>query len=127
MNPSNTSLDGSSDLETALSEEYSNSNNFSDGEIYLKLRQYSTQANRSAGVEFAEKCIKSRISKSKRSDYERLLGSESLFSAFDALRVFPGLWYGFQIGHKWMKCEEVNKRLSPLRDANRSTVDSALP
>jgi hypothetical protein len=104
---------GSSDLEAALSEEYSNSNNFSDGEIYLKLRRYSTQVDRSAGAEFAEKCMKSRLSKSKGSDYERLLKNGPLLAAFDDLRVFPGLWYGFQIRHEWMKCEEVIGSFAP--------------
>ena len=109
-------LDGSTDLQTALSDEYSNSANFSDGEIYLRLREYSMQTNRSAGTSFAEKCMLSRLSRDKRNDLKQLLKHRPLVAALDALRVFPGLWYGFQIGHKWInKCVEVIAIKPPKR------------
>jgi hypothetical protein len=93
-----------------LTDEYANSVNFSDGEIYLKLRQYGTQIERTEGTIFAEKCMMSRLSNDKRNDLQRLLKHKSLVAALDALRPFPGLWYGFQLGHKWMKFVEVSER-----------------
>jgi Protein of unknown function (DUF3723) len=113
-------------LQIALSEEYSNPINFSDGEIYLKLRYYSRQADRSAGIEFANKCMMSRLSNDKRADYEKLIKNKPLVAAFDALRVFPGLWYGFQITRKWWKCDEVTDTSIYRDDVNRQIVDSML-
>jgi hypothetical protein len=96
-------------LESALADEYSNSINFSDGEIYLKLRQYNTLTDRLEGTLFAEKCMMSRLSKDKRKDLKLMLKNKSLIVALDALRVFPGVWHGFQLGHKWPKIAEVSE------------------
>ena len=96
-------------LRTALSEEYSNSVNFSDGEIYLKIQEYKHDPGRHLGTIFAEKCLWTRLSKDKRKDLKRILKHKAFSAAFDALRVFPGLWVGFRIDHNFMpmKCDEV--------------------
>lgn len=96
-------------MESALADEYSNSINFSDGEIYLKLRQYNTLTDQSEGTHFAEKCMMSRLSRDKRKDFKLMLKNKSLIAALDALRVFPGVWHGFQLGHKWPKIVEVSE------------------
>ncbi|KAF2178253.1 hypothetical protein K469DRAFT_599807, partial [Zopfia rhizophila CBS 207.26] len=95
-------------LRTALSEEYSNSVNFSDGEIYLKIQEYKHDPGRHLGTIFAEKCLWTRLSKDKRKDLKRILKHKAFSAAFDALRVFPGLWVGFRIDHNFMpmKCDE---------------------
>ncbi|OCK94682.1 uncharacterized protein K441DRAFT_559443, partial [Cenococcum geophilum 1.58] len=103
-------LDGSEDLQKALSDEYLNSVNFSDGEIYLKIRYYTMLmlTTRSAGTSFALKCMWNRLSKDKRSDLKQLLKHAPIAAKLDALAVFPGLWCGFQICHKWInKCDEL--------------------
>lgn len=112
---SNIPLDGSADLQTALSEEYSNSINFSDGEIYLKYRYYDKQKPPSKENVYAKMCMLSRLDQPKRGDFNQLLKHEAFLAAFDALQVFPGLWYGFQIAHKWvgMKCDEVIAKALP--------------
>jgi hypothetical protein len=104
-------------LLTSLSEEYSDSINFSDGEIYQKICQYKDDPDQSSDTVFAEKRLWARLSKSKRRDLRQFLKSP-LAAGFDALRVIPGLWGGFRIGHKFMamKCDEVNimPHLRPL-------------
>ncbi|KAF4451416.1 hypothetical protein F53441_5584 [Fusarium austroafricanum] len=82
--------DASEDLKTSLSEEYSNSVNFSDGEIFLKLRHYHDNANKKTGTVFAEKRMWGRL------------------TGLDALRTIPGLFTGFRIEHRFMamKCHE---------------------
>ncbi|KAM9873936.1 hypothetical protein VDGL01_12000 [Verticillium dahliae] len=100
--------DASEELKTALSEEYSNSANFSDGEIFLKLRQYGTMIDKQTGTIFAEKRMWGRLSKEKRKDLKQILKQEVIITALDALRVLPGLFAGFRIEHRFvaMKCPE---------------------
>ncbi|KAI9772442.1 MAG: hypothetical protein M1840_000645 [Geoglossum simile] len=103
--------DTSSDLKQALSEEYSNSVDFSDSEIYQKIRQYRSYTNKSTEIMFAEKRWWARLhGKNKRKDLKQLLKHERLTAAFDALLVIPGIWGGLRIGvlHKLiaMKCDE---------------------
>ncbi|KAH7119558.1 hypothetical protein B0J11DRAFT_590451 [Dendryphion nanum] len=95
-------------LRTALSEEYSDSVNFSDGEIYLKIQEYRHDTNRQLGTVYAERCLWARLSKEKRKNLNRILKHKAFSTAFNALRVFPGLWAGFRIDHKFldMKCDE---------------------
>lgn len=66
-------LDASADLKVALSEEYSNSVNFSNGEIFLKLRQYDNGTNKQIGTVLAEKRMWGRLSKDKRKDLKQIL------------------------------------------------------
>ena len=97
-------------LLTALSEEYSDSVNFSDGEIYRRIRQYKNEGEQSLNDRFAEKRLWARLTKSKRRDLKQFLKSP-LAAGFDVLRVIPGLWSGFRIGHKFLalRCDEVDK------------------
>jgi len=53
--------DSNSDWQRELSKEYLNSTNFSDGEIYRKIRQYSFESNG-----FAEKKWWACLTKKKR-------------------------------------------------------------
>jgi hypothetical protein len=96
-------------LRIALLEEYSNSVNFSDGEIYLKIQEYKHDPGRHLGMIFAEKCLWARLSKDKRKDLKRILKYKAFSAAFDVLRVFLGLWVGFRIDYNFMpmKCDEV--------------------
>jgi hypothetical protein len=102
--------DAGKDIRTALSEEYSDSVNFSDGEIYLRTREYQYDTKKQIGTMFAEKCIWARLSKGKRKDLRQIQKHKAFSAAFDTLRVFPGLWPGFRIEHKFMgmKCDPVS-------------------
>ncbi|KAI0534967.1 hypothetical protein GGR58DRAFT_504754 [Xylaria digitata] len=80
------------DLKLALSEEYSNSVNFSDGEIFLKLRQYDDGTNKQIGTIFAEKRMWGRLSKDKRKDLKQILRNRMIIAGLDALRILPGLF-----------------------------------
>jgi hypothetical protein len=107
--------DSDSDWQRELSEEYSNSTNFSDGEIYRKIRQYSSDGSDSNY--FAEKKWWARLTKKKRNFLKRLLKHKGFRKAFDALRGIPGIWPGLNIGVLdkiiAMKCDEVsNKSIS---------------
>jgi Protein of unknown function (DUF3723) len=99
--------DSDSDWQRELSEEYSNSTNFSDGEIYRKIRQYSFDSNY-----FAEKKWWAFLSKKKRDFLKRFLKHKRFRKAFDALLVIPGIWTGLNIGvldkMLAMKCDEVS-------------------
>jgi hypothetical protein len=86
------SLDASPGLKRALSEEYSNSLNFSDGEIYCKIHQ-----NKAPGNSFMEKKWWAHLSKSKRKDLKQFLKHDSFPKAFDALLVIPALFTGLRI------------------------------
>ena len=116
-------------LLTALSEEYSDSINFSDGEIYRRICQYRTEAEQSLNNRFAEKRLWARLTKSKRRDLKQFLKSP-LAAGFDALRVIPGLWCGFRIGHKFLalRCDKVDiKSFSLLAIADICLGATALP
>jgi hypothetical protein len=97
----------SPDARTALSEEYLNSLNFADGEIYRKVRYYQT-----IGRKFIESKWRAYLSKDKQKDLRRLLKRGDYVAALDKLRFIHGLWAGFSFGkvHWWlgMKCYEVN-------------------
>ena len=100
-------LDSNPDWKRELIEEYSNSINFSDGEIYRKIRQYHFESNI-----FAEKKWWACLTTRKRAFLKQLFKHEQLSSAFDALLVIPGIWTGLNIGILdkiiAMKCDEVN-------------------
>jgi hypothetical protein len=93
-------LELSPEAKRALSEEYSNTINFSDGVIYPKIRQYE-----SSNDKFAKCQWMARLTKSKRDILNRFLKRSSFRIAFDNLLVIRGLWpAGFKIGtlHKTM-------------------------
>jgi hypothetical protein len=97
-------------LKTVLSEEYANSMNFSDGEIFLKLRKLNDEPKHAENL-FAEKRMWSRLSKDKRKDLRRMLDHKLITAKLDELRILPGLFVsGFRIDHGFMpmKCHEVS-------------------
>jgi hypothetical protein len=102
-------LDANRNLQTVLSQEYSDSVNFSDGEIFQAIRGYHYNSDKQLGSLFAEKCMWARLSMSKRKDLKQILKHEEFTKALDALLVLPGVWIGFRIEHKFMslKCDEV--------------------
>ena len=107
-------------METALSEEYSSSVNFSDGEIYLNLRAYDAVELKDESIEFAEKRMLGRLSLNKRKDLKQILKHRAFTMAFDALKVLPGLWGGFRIEHKFLslRCHEVSSKPVAIRCTN---------
>jgi hypothetical protein len=106
----NNSADASPDLRKSLSEEYLHSVNFSDGEIFLKLRQYADKPNKEAGTLFVEKRMWGRLSPDKRKDLRQILNNELILADLDSLRILPALFCGFRIAHSLMamKCPEVS-------------------
>ncbi len=105
-----TGIDVTGNLQQVLCKEYSDSVNFSDGEIFRSIRQYQIDPEKELGTVYAEKCMWARLSVDKRKDLKRILKHEGFTKAFDALRRIPGLWTGFRIEHKFMsmKCDEVS-------------------
>ncbi|KAH6699447.1 hypothetical protein EV126DRAFT_342066 [Verticillium dahliae] len=100
--------DASIDLKKTLSEEYEYSKNFSDGEIFLKLREYHNKTNKPVEIMFAESRMWGRLTKDKKKDLKQILNHKQILSAFDGLRVMPALFTGFRIDHRLlpMKCQE---------------------
>jgi hypothetical protein len=94
-----------------LIEQYSNSANFSDGEIYLKIRHYQSELNF-----FAEMRWWSYLLKGKKKDLKQFLDS-ALAAGFEDLRKIPGVWGGFKIGTLpkaiALKCVEVSQSDRP--------------
>ena len=94
------------DFRRALKEEYSNSANFSDGEIFRHIH-----VNQKVRSIFGERKWWARLSKDKAKDLKRLLEIEKLREAFDDLLNIPGLWATFHIGsmrrYLSLKCHEV--------------------
>lgn len=89
-----------------LREEYSNSANFCDGEIFRHIRCYHKQKDT-----LSEKKWWARLTKDKSKDLKRVLEIEGLRQAFDDLLHVPGLWPEFHIGsmrrYLVLKCHEV--------------------
>ncbi|KAJ5369939.1 uncharacterized protein N7496_006031 [Penicillium cataractarum] len=84
-------LDG---LQTSLVDEYSNERVPSDGEIYVKVRQYRNEAN----VHFENRWL-ARLSDNKARRLRGLESHPSVRAAFDSLLVLPSLLiHGMQIG-----------------------------
>ena len=86
----------SPEAQAALGEDYSNSLNFADGEIYGKIRDYQRR-----NKPFAERRWRAYLSKSKQKGLGQLLKRERYKDAFDALLVVRGLWPGpgFSLGN----------------------------
>ncbi|KAJ5346216.1 hypothetical protein N7452_004220 [Penicillium brevicompactum] len=86
--------DISPDLQTSLVDEYSNERVPSDGEIYLKVRQYRNEAN----SHFENRWL-ARLSDNKARRLRGLESHPSVRAAFDSLLVLPSLMiHGMQIG-----------------------------
>ena len=94
-----------------LREDYANSRNFCDGDIYRQIRYCQrTQNQLGEGRWFA------RLSEGKRKDLKQLQRREDLRSlslALDKLLPYIGFWPGLQIGtfHRILnlKCSEVSR------------------
>jgi hypothetical protein len=86
----------SPEAKAALSEEYSNSFNFADGEIYGKIRDYQHR-----NKPFAARRWRAYLSKGKQKALGQLLIRERYKEAFDTLLVVRGLWAGpgFSLGN----------------------------
>ncbi len=86
--------------------QYSHGTNFSDGDIYRKVRQYHKENNDSA----AERWIQ-QLSRCKQVGLKCLLENRGIVNAFDTLLNFPGLWIGLELGNirriLAMHCDEV--------------------
>lgn len=89
-----------------LREEYSNSSNFSDGEIFRHIRLYHRLDN-----SIAERKWWARLTKDKAKDLKRILNIKALREGFDDLLDITGLWDAFHIGtmrrYLVLKCHEV--------------------
>ncbi|KAJ6027955.1 hypothetical protein N7540_003531 [Penicillium herquei] len=86
--------DISPDLQTSLVDEYSNERVPSDGEIYVKVRQYRNQAN----AHFENRWL-ARLSDNKTRRLRGLESHPSVRAAFDSLLALPSLLiHGMQIG-----------------------------
>ncbi|KAH6704267.1 hypothetical protein BKA61DRAFT_493502 [Leptodontidium sp. MPI-SDFR-AT-0119] len=84
------------EAQAALGEDYSNSLEFADGEIYGKIRDYQRRDK-----PFAERRWRAYLSKSKQTGLGQLLKRGRYKDAFDALLVVRGLWLGpgFSLGN----------------------------
>jgi hypothetical protein len=76
-----------------LAEEYGNSTNFSDGEIYRKIYQYNLEQDK-----FAERKWWARLTKNKSDFLNRFFKHKRFPAVFNALTDISGLWYGLVIG-----------------------------
>ena len=81
-------------MQTTLSEEYSNEEKPSNGEIYRKVWQYEREGN-----VYFKKRWKARLSDHGRRGLQQLRdhGDGELAAAFDSLLDIPGLWDGMRI------------------------------
>ncbi|KAF4210314.1 hypothetical protein CNMCM5878_004631 [Aspergillus fumigatiaffinis] len=76
----------SSNLQAALVDEYSNEKVPSDGEVYLKVRQYQQEGN----ARFEERWM-ARLTANKAKRFRQLNSHVDVRAAFDRLRVIPAL------------------------------------
>ncbi|GFF96384.1 hypothetical protein IFM53868_08512 [Aspergillus udagawae] len=76
----------SSNLQAALVDEYSNEKVPSDGEVYLKVRQYQQEGN----ARFEERWM-ARLSANKAKRFRQLNSHVDVRAAFDRLRIIPAL------------------------------------
>ena len=89
-----------------LKEEYANASNFSDGEIYSKIRFYQEKQ-----TALCERRWWAYLSRSKSKNLRRILLRPKYVAAFDVLRPAQGLWPSFRLGdfHTLLalRCDEV--------------------
>ncbi|KAI9736725.1 MAG: hypothetical protein M1834_000929 [Cirrosporium novae-zelandiae] len=91
-----------------IAEEYANSKNFCDGDIFRNIRHHQRNDNTAQATKWL-----ARLSEGKRQDLKRLRKADDLTElrlAFDKLLPFTGLWPALQIGtfHRLLalKCPE---------------------
>lgn len=101
-------------------EEYSNSRNFSDGDIFRNLRYHQMNNNKQEAGKWM-----ARLSESKRRDVIQLqkmalqsTAMSALSDAFDRLLPYIGLWSALQLGtfHRLLtlRCPEVSRLENPF-------------
>jgi hypothetical protein len=105
--------DISSDLQAALVDEYLNERVPSDGEVYLKVRQYQYEGN----ARFEERWM-ARLIANKAKWFRQLTSRVDVRAAFDRLRLIPALLLqGMKFGSipraLTMNCYEVRVPSSP--------------
>ncbi len=107
-------LDLSEDASRKLIEGYANTQRFSDGEIFWKIRFYHRARDARA-----EQKWWARLTETKRKDLKQLLKNDLFTNAFDDLLEMPGLWQPIKLGtlHRLLalKCHEVQVYLEILR------------
>ena len=87
-------IDISPSLHSALIDEYSNEKSPSDGEVYRKIRQYQHEANGRF-----EQRWSTRISENKARRMRQLSSHVEVRAAFDALLAIPALLeHGMMLG-----------------------------
>ncbi|KAF1974101.1 hypothetical protein BU23DRAFT_638854, partial [Bimuria novae-zelandiae CBS 107.79] len=93
------------DWQRMMAEEYTRSCQFTDGEIFVKIRLHAKSA-----AHFAERRWWAQLSKRKQ-DFLRSFLKHPICRSFDRLLFIPGIWRGMNIGvlDKVMalKCDEV--------------------
>lgn len=96
----------STELRTTLIEEYANESRPSDGEVYIKIRDYHTLRQFDLEARWW-----TRLSTAKAKNLKQLLKHCSIAAAFDSLAETPALLEAMRLGgmHKIlaMKCDEV--------------------
>jgi hypothetical protein len=88
-----------------LTDEFSSEKKPSDGEIYLKIRQYSSKP-------FAAASWWACLTENKKKELKRLLRRDDFTASFAPLEDIPALWVdGFRLGMTkeilGLKCDEV--------------------
>jgi len=106
-------IDISSELKTALTEEYANEGQPSDGEAYRKIREYDFLKQSSLETRWW-----TRLSSHRATNLKQLLRHKDITAAFDSLLEIPALLEGMRIStlHKMFatRCDEVNALPEPL-------------
>lgn len=106
-------LDISSELKTALTEEYANEGQPSDGETYRKIREYHFLKQSSLETRWW-----TRLSSHRATNLKQLFRHEDITAAFDSLLEIPALLEGIRIStlHKMFatRCDEVDTLTGPL-------------
>lgn len=95
------------DICVDIIEETLNEQQYSDGDIFRKIRTYHKQGDKKAETKWW-----ARLSRTKQKDLKQLLNKASLADAFDRLTDMPGMWCSFQLGalHRLLTlhCDEVS-------------------
>ncbi|KAH7033932.1 hypothetical protein B0J12DRAFT_766202, partial [Macrophomina phaseolina] len=104
------------DICIEIIEESLHEQQYSDGDIFRKIRTYHKQ-----GDEKSERKWWARLSNTKQKDLKQLFKSPELTDAFDNLVGMPGMWQSFQLGtlHRLLTLhcdEELLRYLTRIAD-----------
>jgi len=107
------SIDISSELKTALIEEYANEEQLSDSEAYRKIREYDFLKQFSLETRWW-----TRLSSHRATNLKQLLRHKNIIAAFNSLLKIPALLERMRIStlHKMFatRCDEINALSEPL-------------